>query len=143
MKPVWRTILSVCVGLIAWMVVATILNFPLRVWLPGYAEAEPAMEFTLTMKIARLLIGGFSSLAAGAVARVIAPASRAAPWAVGVILLALFVPEHVRLWSKFPVWYHLTFLVTLAPLVALGATLWSRQTAAGERSASSVAESGR
>ena len=133
MKPMWRTILSVVCGLVAWMVVATILNFPLRLWLPGYAEAEPAMEFTLAMKIARLLIGGFASLGAGAVARAIAPASRVAPWVVGLILLAVFVPEHVRLWSKFPVWYHLTFLVTLAPLVALGASLWSQISMPRER----------
>jgi hypothetical protein len=33
------------------------------------------------------------------------------------------VPEHIRLWDKFPVWYHLTFLITLAPLLALGAAV--------------------
>ena len=46
------------------------------------------------------------------------------PWLVGAILLAIFIPEHVlQLWQKFPVWYHLTFLITLVPLVVLGAHL--------------------
>src|SRR4029453_7210638 len=117
----WRTILSVVVGLVAWGLVATILNFGLRLWLPGYIQAEPAMAFTLVMKIARLLLASFSCLAAGAVVRAIAPESRAAPWVAGLVLLAVFVPVHVQLWNVFPVWYHLTFLVTLAPLVALGA----------------------
>ena len=40
-----------------------------------------------------------------------------------MLLLALFLPEHVKIWHSFPVWYHLTFLLTLAPLVALGARL--------------------
>ena len=88
------------------------------------------MQFTLAMKIARLAIAALSSLAAGAAVRAIAPSSRWAPWVVGLVLLALFVPEHIHLWNRFPVWYHLTFLLTLAPLVALGAALLPRKTSA-------------
>jgi hypothetical protein len=113
-------------GLVGWMVVVTALNFGLRLWLPGYVEAEPTLVFTLGMKIGRLAIAALSSIAAGAIVRMIAPASRWAPWIVGVVLLAMFVPEHVMLWQKFPAWYHLTFLVTLAPLVVLGARLGAR-----------------
>ena len=117
----WRTILGIVGGLVAWGFVATLLNFALRLWLPGYAEAEPAMAFTLVMMFARLALAAVSCLASGAAVRVIAPASQAAPWVVGLILLAVFVPIHAQLWTKFPVWYHLTFLLTLAPLVVLGA----------------------
>jgi uncharacterized protein (DUF983 family) len=46
--------------------------------------------------------------------------------AVGLIILAMFVPAHVQLWNKFPAWYHLAFLVPLAPLVALGGWLVTR-----------------
>ena len=42
--------------------------------------------------------------------------------------MALFIPAHIQLWHKFPIWYHLTFLLTLAPLVALGAWLVAGQT---------------
>ena len=117
----WRTIAGICAGLVAWAVVATLLNFGLRLGLPGYIEAEPVLAFTLVMKIARLALAALACLAAGATVGAIAPASRAAPWVVGVVLLAVFVPVHVGLWDKFPVWYHLTFLATLAPLTALGA----------------------
>ena len=121
-----RTVSSVVVGLLMWGLVATLLNFGLRLWLPGYAQAEPLMAFTLVMKIARLLLAAIACLAAGATIRMIAPSSLAAPWVVGLVLLAMFVPVHVQLWDKFPVWYHLTFLVTLAPLVVLGASLWPK-----------------
>jgi hypothetical protein len=84
------------------------------------------MLFTLSMKMARLLMAAVTSLAAGALVRAIAPASRRAPWIVGLVMLALFLPAHVHLWHRFPIWYHLTFLLTLAPLVALGAWLVSR-----------------
>lgn len=117
----WRTIAGILAGFVAWWVVASLLDRGLRLWLPGYLAAEPAMLFTLTMKIARLALGALSSVAAGALVRWIAPASRLAPWILGLALLALFVPDHIHLWNRFPIWYHLTFLVTLAPLVALGA----------------------
>ena len=123
----WRTFLSIIVGLAAWALVATLLNFALRLGLPGYAQAEPALAFTLVMKIARLSLAALASLAAGAVVRAVAPASRVAPWLVGLALLAMFVPVHVQLWNVFPVWYHLAFLIPLAPLVALGAAIFRPQ----------------
>lgn len=117
----WRTIAGILAGFVVWVVVVTVLNWGLRLWLPGYVHAEPLMVFTLGMKVARLTIGALSSLAAGAIVHLIAPANRLAPWILGLVMVALFVPDHIHLWSKFPIWYHLTFLITLAPLVALGA----------------------
>ena len=118
-----RAVLSIVAGLVAWAVVITLLNFGLRAAIPGYHAAEATLQFTLAMKIGRLAEAALTSLAAGAVAGLFAPSNKWAPWAVGLIVLAMFLPVHVQLWSKFPVWYHLTFLVPLAPLVALGAAL--------------------
>ena len=134
----WRTLAGIVVGLVAWMVVATLLNFGLRLGLPGYEAAEPVLAFTLVMKIARLLLAALASLAAGALAGAIAPKSRSAPWVVGIVMLAFFVPAHVQLWNHFPVWYHLTFLVTLAPLVVLGALMGPRLRARRSREAGPI-----
>ena len=121
-----RTIVAIIAGLFAWMVLVTLWNWGLRLWLPGYAHAEPAMTFSLVMQLARLSIAAVSSVMAGALVRRIAPLSRWAPWAVGLILLALFVPVHISLRDKFPLWYHLAFLLPLVPLVVLGARIGSR-----------------
>jgi len=83
------------------------------------------MTFTLGMKIARLILGALASLAAGAAAGLIAPSKTAPRWVLGGIILALFIPVHIQLWAKFPAWYHLVFLGTLLPLVAMGAALAS------------------
>ncbi len=86
------------------------------------------MLFTLPMKIARLSIAVVASLAAGAVARIVAPASRWVPWIAGGALLAMFLPVHLLyVWSKFPVWYHLTFL--LVPPVGSWRTVGSTRPA--------------
>ena len=41
----------------------------------------------------------------------------------GVLLLVAFIPQHVMLWDKFPLWYHLTFLLSLVPLTYLGSRI--------------------
>jgi hypothetical protein len=119
----WRTVLSIVAGLVAWAVVVTLLNFGLRAAIPGYHAAEATLQFTLAMKAGRLIEAALTSVAAGVVVGLIAPTKKWAPWAVGLIILAMFLPVHVSLWSKFPTWYHVAFLVPLAPLVALGAAL--------------------
>lgn len=118
-----RSILAILAGLAAWALVATLINLGLRAGLAGYALAEPTMTFTLGMKVARLILGALASLAAGAVAGLIAPSKMWPGWALGAVVLVFFIPAHVYLWAKFPVWYHLTFLLTLAPLVGFGAAL--------------------
>jgi hypothetical protein len=119
----WRTIGSIIAGLVAWVVIVTLLNFGLRAMLPGYHAAEATLQFTLAMKIGRLTEAAISSVAAGAIVSMIAPSKKWAPWLVGLIILAMFLPLHLSIWDKFPAWYHLAFLVPLAPLVAFGGTL--------------------
>ena len=122
----WRTVGAIVAGLLVWMLVVTLINLGLRIWLPGYVHVEHALQFTFTMKIARLLMAAVTSLIAGAVVRLVAPASALAPWIVGGLLLLLFIPSHVQLWTRFPIWYHASFLLPLAPLVALGARMAGR-----------------
>ena len=119
----WRTLASIVAGLVAWVLVVTLLNFGLRAAIPGYHAAEATLQFTLAMKIGRLTEAALSSIAAGVVVSLIAPSAKWAPWLVGLIILAMFLPVHLQLWSKFPVWYHLAFLAPLAPLLALGGML--------------------
>jgi hypothetical protein len=87
------------------------------------------MTFTVPMMLARLAIGALATLTAGLVAAIIAPRSMLARLLPGTLLLVLFIPVHIRLWDTFPVWYHLTFLVSLVPLCYLGGQIapWRRQ----------------
>lgn len=115
---------AVLVGLIAWAVIATALDVLLRIVLPGYAAAEPQFNFTLGMMVARLALpGAVPSVCAGFVSAWIARSDRRAIVALILILLATFLPAHYRLWEKFPLWYHLTFLGSLIVLPVLGARL--------------------
>ena len=126
-----RAVIAFIVGLLAWAVVVSLIDRLLRLSLAGYAAAEPKFAFTLGMMWARLTMAAATSLIAGAVLGAIAPQSKRTPWVLGLVLLAAFIPIHVGFWHAFPVWYHLTFLVTLAPLVAAGAWLKTRTSTPG------------
>ena len=119
----FRTVGAVIAALVTWFLVATVLNLVLRASWPHYHEAETAFNFSFAMKLARLVLGATSSLGAGFVAAWIGKDRMRAATFTGILLLCLFIPGHYRLWDKFPVWYHLTFLVSLLPLVLLGAAL--------------------
>src|SRR5262249_58939579 len=87
---------------------------------PEYARVADAMTFSLPMMFARLAIGASATLGAGWVAAVVARRAMLASVTAGLLLVLVFVPQHLMLWTRFPIWYHLTFLVSLVPLAYLG-----------------------
>ena len=118
-----RNIGAVIAGLVAWAVIATILDRLMRLGWPEYAAAVPVMVYTLPMMLARLIEGAITTVAAGLINRLIV---RSPLWPAalqGVVILLLFLPVHYKLWHNFPVWYHVTFLGYLIPLTLLGAAL--------------------
>ena len=119
-----RAVGAVLAGLVVWGVVANGLDILLRFTLAGYASAEPQLNFTLGMMLARLALpGAVPSLSAGFVSAWIARGDRRVIVVVIIILLAAFLPAHYHWWAKFPVWYHVTFLGSLILLPWLGAML--------------------
>ncbi len=118
-----RIVLSVVAGLVAWIVVASIGNRLLRAGLAGYTDVEATMAFTQPMLLARLALGAAASLAAGFVAAWVSGSNYVSTRALAGVLLVLFVPVHVSLWTRFPAWYHLVFLPSLVLLTVAGAKL--------------------
>jgi hypothetical protein len=117
-----KIVLGVLLGFVVWFSVATVGNMLIRHSMTGYAEAESAMKFTLPMLVARLTLGGVSSVAAGFVCTAALRLATAAKF-FGSLLVLFFIPVHYSLWAKFPFWYHAVFLVSIAPLILLGAAL--------------------
>ena len=131
-----RSILGIIVAILTWFVVATIGNWILRAILPGYSDVEVAMTFTLTMMVCRLVLGLVSSLCAGFVCAAIAGRSSVAPKVSAAIMVIMFLPVHYNLWAKLPILYHLFFLITLAPMMLIGAALKSQRTNLGSKAPS-------
>jgi hypothetical protein len=121
-----RSLGAIVLGVVGWFGVATLGNWVLRAFLPGYTQVEATMAFTLPMQMSRLALGLVSSLCSGIVCAAIAGTRSIPPRVVAAILVALLLPVHYSLWDKFPVWYHLFFLISLAPAVLAGAELVCR-----------------
>ena len=121
-----RSILGCIAGLVAWVVVVSIINRVFRLTLPNYTVAEHTLQFTLGMKWARLLMAITTSVVAGVVTGWISRSRRWVPIIVGGVVFGMFLPLHIAIWSKFPAWYHLTFLLTIIPAVLVGALLAAR-----------------
>jgi hypothetical protein len=115
-------VLGVVAGLVAWLLVATLTGLIMRNSWPEYAALAQTMSFTLPMMVARLSIGAVAMLSAGFVTALITR-SAVARLIPGVLLLIAFIPQHSMLWDKFPIWYHLTFLLSLVPLTYVGSRL--------------------
>ena len=115
-----KKILGVVAGLLVFLMVVLLAGEAMRRSWPAYANVADAMTFTLPMMIARLSIGALATLAAGLVTALIVPQSTMAKLMPGVLLLIAFIPQHIMLWDKFPIWYHLTFLASLVPLTYAG-----------------------
>lgn len=115
-----KSIFAVVVSLIAWVAIVTVAGLVLRVSWPAYASVAAAMTFTLPMLFARLAIGAVATLTAGWIAAGIRPRSIRVTLIPGLILLVLFIPQHVMIWPRFPIWYHLSFLLSLVPLTWVG-----------------------
>ena len=115
-----KKVIGVVAGLAAWIAVVTVAGIIMRSSWPAYARVADAMTFTLPMMIARLSIGAVATFAAGWVTAAVAPRPLLVRLIPGVILLAAFIPQHIALWHTFPIWYHLTFLLSLVPLTYLG-----------------------
>lgn len=120
-----RIVLGVIAGLVAWAVVVTVCDVAMRkLWL-DYALVEKSLAFTLPMMIARLSESAVSSVLSGFAAAFVAKERIKASLVAGAIILAMFLPTHISIWHKFPVWYHLTFLTSL-PLLSLAGGLLRR-----------------
>ena len=118
---------GVVAGLAVWIALVTVAGAIMRLSWPAYASVADQMMFTLPMLVARLFVGALATLATGLVTALIAPRSLPARLMPGVLLLLGFIPVHIMLWDKFPVWYHLTFLLSLVPLTYLGGTMVSNE----------------
>ncbi len=118
-----RGTLGIVAGLAVWVIVVTVAGSIMRAAWPAYASVADAMTFTLPMMMARLTIGAVATVVMGSVTTAISRRSMVATLLSGVVLLLPFIPVHISLWEKFPVWYHLTFLVSLVPLSYLGGAI--------------------
>ena len=119
----WRIPVGVIINCVAWIALCTIMISPVRLLWLDYAAAEPVRNFTLAMLVMRLSISTIASLAGALLAGFTVRENRVTPLAGGLLMLAMFVPVHLGIWAEYPVWYHVTYLISLPVLAWIGGRL--------------------
>lgn len=115
--------LSVVAGYIAWTVVFLGGSAGLRA---AFASAHTPDGGTTSagLLLAYLLLSFVASVAAGAAtARLSTSHSGRNVLILAGLLLATGIPVQISVWETLPVWYHLAFLIALAPLTWAGGRL--------------------
>ncbi len=124
-----KAVPGIVLGVVAWFAVVFAVSFAIRAGDPSLSAALLAHTTPIAM-IERLVISFIASLAAGYLAALLSGESRRAPLIAGMLLLVIFVPYHLygrdaqgTIWTSFPLWYHLTFFVSLPLLSVIGGRL--------------------
>jgi hypothetical protein len=122
----WRGILGVLAGLVAWFVLVGIGGYLIRVSWPAYAAVEQAMAFNLAMMVARLTLSTVALFIASFALVRISAGSLLAAIVFGIVMQIAFIPIHLAIATKFPIWYHLFFLISLVAVPVLTAAIVGR-----------------
>ncbi len=117
-----RLILGAVLGVVAWFAVVIGLSLVLRDVAPALSAAMN-VHATAAALGERLAVSFLGSLIGGLVAALAGGERTRAPLGTGIVMLLIFVPYHTTIWTQFPLWYHLTFFVSLLLLSVLGGRL--------------------
>jgi len=129
----WRIVLGVIAGFIAWLVVWIGSEKILSAIWPVFGANQKAFEEAVknggeytadtTMLLTHLVLGSVVSVMAGIFAALIARENTSAPLVVGILLLALGLLKAFMSWRYAPIWYHVIFTAILLPMAVIGGRL--------------------
>lgn len=118
-----RNAVAVIVGFVLWAVLWLAANRVLMATVPSSFDDDGVTNDELVMVVAILLSVVFSLLA-GYVTATVARVNRMKPVLIlAVIQVVIGIIVEVNYWTEIPVWYHVTFLVLLAPSILVGGRL--------------------
>ena len=124
--------MGLAVGLATAVAIGAASFFALQTLWPAYAAAVPDKSFTLSMLMTRLLLGVLSTAAAACVATRIAMDDGRTAWRLGVLFLAVSLPNHMfAVWDDYPAWYHVVYLGYLVPIAGLTGQMTASKNRAG------------
>jgi hypothetical protein len=117
-----RIILGAILGVVVWFAVVFAASYAIAALAPALGAALK-VHATMAALWERLAISFAGSILSGIAAAAVSRESSRAPLAAGVLLLIWFAPYHLSIWTQFPIWYHLTFFVSLVVLSVAGGRL--------------------
>lgn len=118
---------GILAGLIAYIITGSIGLYLLRNCWTDYAIASKDKSYTFEMLLFRLFVGISASIIAGVIATKITNDKGKSAWFVGTIVFFFAAYIHFfRVWSEYPGWYHVAYLLPIIPITGLSHYLISK-----------------
>ena len=128
-----RIVLGVIAGFIAWMILWVGIEKIISAIWPAFGAHQRAFEEVLknggqftadtSALFTHIVLGSIVSLAAGALAALVAGENARAPLFVGILLLVVGILKAAMSWQYVPLWYHIIFTLILLPMAIVGGKL--------------------
>ena len=132
--PMFKKVLAVIVGFLAWWIIAGVLVGGLlpAVWSEYQIAneikiADGVQSFSVLMLLTRLFLSAIANVFSGFITVYISKQQITA-WYTASALVVIMIYSHIALfWNDWPVWYHLGFLIPFVPIVIAGGKLAKTQ----------------
>ena len=118
-----RQIFAVLTGFAVWTVLWLAGNAGLRAANPGAFNEAGATSETALLAVTLLMSVGFSLLAGFITATMSSQNEMKPVAALAVIQVVIGILVEISYWNAIPVWYHITFILLLAPAIIAGGRL--------------------
>lgn len=121
-----KVFLGILAGLAAYAIIGSLGLYLLKISWAAYAIASENKSYTLPMLLSRILVGILASIAAGISAAKISNDKGKSAWFAGVIVFCWAAYIHIfKVWTDYPIWYHLAYLLPIIPIIGLSHYLFT------------------
>ena len=119
---------GILAGLVAYAIFGKVGLYLLQVCWSDYDLHSIDKSFTVPMLAARLFVGNIASIAAGVAATKMGDNKGKSAWVVGTLVFigAAYVHFMTITWTEYPLWYHLTYVLPIVPVIGLSGFLAER-----------------
>ena len=114
---------GILAGVAAYAIVGLSGLYLLKICWADYAIAAKDKSYTTEMLLSRLFIGIIAAIAAGISTSKNSDSMKSVWFAAAVIFTYAAYTHFVKVWPDYPVWYHLSYLLPIIPVIVLSSYL--------------------
>ncbi|MFN8283452.1 MAG: hypothetical protein U0U67_09580 [Chitinophagales bacterium] len=112
--------LSILAGLVGYATIGSLGLYLLKACWTEYAKSSIDKSYTLEMLLSRLFVATIAAITAGILTTKTSKRQGKSIWFVAITIFSIAAYIHFfRVWTDYPIWYHLTYLLSIIPIIKL------------------------
>lgn len=119
-KETIKFILSIFAGLVGYATVGSLGLYLLKMCWTDYAMSSIDKSYTLEMLLSRLFVALIAAISASILTTKTSKQQGNSIGYIAIIIFSIATYIHLfRVWTDYPIWYHLTYLLPIIPIILL------------------------